>query len=729
MKYQDILKEAPSFWVAYQHGYTLEKRAGALNMAYLAGSCNMKLRSTSVAGVSSDTGYAPIYEDQAVRGIINYGANILIDPWRNMLTAMIQNMPKYEVYPASEDDDKKIVADIATEALKYHDEKIFNLNSKVGELFVWATGPVGTAYLELFPEDTDIPFPVAGTLDDNKAVVGGKPVDEFGRGTKAKLSTRMQKRLQIQVKTIWDIACSEDSPDGLIDGCTLQICRGAIPLSSLREWGKVEAVSKIEKGLAQKTSVIDDPKTQDVRSAKGISSRQRNDILTGEDRQILVYYVFHKPTNEFKNGWYGITDDKGNELYFIPTLPINGVMPYTQLDTNNLDGGEFIKKSVFDDARGLQVLYQGLFDSRASHSMLAAAPPMQRFKHVKTSSDSKRGVYIYPKQGQTEVIEFDGPLLAAVTQNPALANVMKPRPMEMTSLNPDVKDLMEECKQMVLNVTGQNLANVGTFPNSNISGASVQEQVSVDQMGQLPLLALCNDFWHRFRAKTLKAIRAIYPVEQLTYMLNNETISEAKKFKMEDIDDSFDIRIISTDGLPSTPKGKIEFYAQLMQIAPTDDEKMDAWSKIKETVSGYGLINNDTGIEEKLAELENKMLVEDTTLISDMNVMVPSVDSIGNPVFDPMGRPIPEPLAKQRVQRWANRFQNEVMHAKTHRPLVVGPIALRNGAEITQLAAWHLERTEENYAIKNKPVIQENQNGHELPEADMQPKPSQTGMQ
>lgn len=717
--YKDILAEAPNFFEAYQSGYTYEKRAGALNLAYICGAVNNKLRARGAASITSDTGYAPLYENQAVRGIINYGVNILIDPFRNILTTMVQNTPGYEVYPAVEDDDKKIVADKATQILKYHDEKIFDLKSKLGELYTWATGPVGTAYLELLPEDTDVLFPVAGTEEDKNIAKDGKAIDQFGRPVEAQVKKRKQKRLQARVKTIWDVAHSEDSPDGLIDGSTIQVGWSAVTIRELRKWAKADDAEKVARGLPMKTSVIEDPKTEEVRTAKGLSGRGRASILTGEDRQVKLYHVFHKPDDDYPDGWYGIVDKQGNELFFIPRLPIAGIMPYTQLNTNNLDAGECIKRSVFDDCRGPQVLYQGIFDSRAVHSMLAANPPMQRFQMVSTSSDKKNPVYIYPKQGETEVIAFDGYLAEAVKANPALANALKPRPMEITGLNSDVKDLLEECKQAVLNATGQNLANVGQFPNANISGASVQEQVSVDALGQLPMISLLNDFWGRFRTKVLRAVRAYYTTEQIAFMLNDETISDAEKFKIEDIDDSYDVRICSTDGLPQTPQGKIQFYTQVMQIAPTPEEKYEAWLKVREIIGQYGLIDEGEDIEEELAEIENKVILEDDSLLTDMKVPVPAVDSLGQPVYDAMGQQVMESKARQRVRSWANRFQNRARHAKVHRPLLVGPEMMRNGPEKTQLVAWHVEREEELYALQTISPTQGGQDG-ELSEAGVQ---------
>jgi len=700
VSYKDILKEAPNFFEAYQSSYALEKRSGALNIAYIAGVCVQKLRARALAGRSDDDAYVPIYENQAQRGIINYGVNILVDPYRSILTSLIKNTPGYKVFPTIEDDKKSDIAEIATKILQYHDDSVFVLGSKLEELYSWAVAPVATAYAELLPEDTDLSYQVAGTEEDEIISKDGVAVDKFNRVVDAKITTRKQKRLQFNTATIWDVACSEDSTDGLIDGCTIQIRCIATTIRGLRKWAKDDEIEKILNGLQKTTPVIEDSKTSAVRAAKGMARRSAGAILSGDDRQIKTYHVYHKADEEYPNGWYGITDDKGNILAWFNTLPVPGIMPYTQLNTNSLDPGEFIKRSVFDDARGPQVLYQGVFDSRASHAMFAANPPLLRVKGVVLSSDAKRKTLIYPKQGEVEEVDFEEPWRTAVMQNPALANVLKPRPMEIAPVTFDVDKVLEECKQSVLNVTGQNLANVGQFPNANISGVSVQEQVSVDAMGQLPMISLMNDFWKRFRKKLLKAVSVYYTAEQISFMLNELDISRAGKFKLEDLDDSFDVKIDSTDGLPQTPKGLIEFYAQIMQLAPTMEEKNEAWVKIRELIAGYGLIDEGLDIEERLAEIENKMILEDKSLIADMNVMVPMIDSIGNPVVGQDGIPIMEPKARQRVRSWANRMQNEVRHVKVHRPLTVGPEILKNGIKITQLMAWHLEKTEENFAIK-----------------------------
>ena len=492
--------------------------------------------------------------------------------------------------------------------------------------------------------------------------------------------------------------------------------------------GKPEVFDKIVKGVPKSTTLVEDPKTEEVRAAKGIGKRGYSAILTGDDRQIKIYQAYHTADEEYKNGWYGIVDEKGEELYFIDSLPIPGIMPYTQLNTNNLDAGEFIKKSVFDDARGPQVLYQGLFDSRAANSMLAARPPRRRIDGVVLSSDKKQQTGIYPKQGENEIITFMEPWKSAVMANPNLAVTLRDTFMEVPQLNSDVATMLEECKTTVLNVTGQNLANVGSFPNSEISGTSVQEQVSVDAMGQLPLITLLNDFWYRFRCKVLRSVRKYYATEQIAYMLNDDNISDAEKFKVEDIDDSYDIRINSTDGLPQTPMGKIQFYSQIMSMAPSPEDRQDAWIKIREIVAGYGLIDGGENIEEKLAEIENRMILEDESLLSDMTKPVPAIDSIGNPVMDGNNMPAMEPLARQRVRKWANRFQNNAHHMKVHRPLVVGPEVMRNGSAKTQLMAWHIEAHEENHAIENKQIM-EVSNGTELPEAGMQSGPSDQVLQ
>jgi hypothetical protein len=638
---------------AFQMKYREAQLQAVLVMAYISGKQDYMID-------KAYTKFIDIYLDRDTKGSQprNFPINLLTDPFKTQLYYLINADPPMEVKSALNRDNKKQhTAEVITNTFKYLENNVWGWTRYRG---VSCNDGLqhGTVIGELYP-----------------------------------MSLNGRVELGLKHRTIWDIATSEDAEGCLIDEDTIQILRDVKSLGWLKENYKDALPVMAE--IAGKLSVECEPPTNqfqaDMAQALGYDKMQSTYKLSGDDRQVVIYAVYHKPTGEYPKGWYQVVS-MGKEIAFSEALPISkddkSVMPLTQFDTNGVITARKIKDSPFTDSLPSQTLYNMLLNNLAASGLLGAKPPISQYAGVMIlDKDNKPAPNQYPKFGDTFRWSLSDALEARLGQNPALWGAIKPDFMQTPAMNGVVVELINEIKQGIINSTSQAFANPGSMNKNDASGKALNIQGQIDQMGNRPTIELWFDYKKRLYKKVMTAISCIYPADTLALILDDKQGYEVKDFAAEDIDDSFDVEFTISSETPATMGGKINQLAGLKGILGEQwFEKIDA--QALKLLNKGGIIDKDTDPDLELADAENDKITHDAELIKALSVMVPAE------IIDPIsGMPYDQPTtaAEHAMRMWTNMFQNDKRHVSRHLPLVAGPDSLTNGTQITTIAGYHVK--------------------------------------
>ena len=635
---------------AFQQKYREQVLQGILATAYISGKQDNMIN-------KAYTEFIDIYSDADQRRSLprNFPINLLVDPFRTQLYYLINSDPPMEVVSALNQDNKKQnTAEVYTNTFKYLENNIWNWGRYRGVACNDAL-QAGTVVGELYPQ-----------------LVNGRI------------------ELGLKHRMVCEIATSEDADGCLIDEDTVHIIKDVKSLGWLKKnyADATEAIAKISRELSKEMEPPANQFQLDIQKAFGYDKVQSVYKLSGDDRQVVVYAVYHKPTNEFENGWYQVSS-RGIEIAYLDKLPISkdkkSVMPLTQLDSNGIITARKIKDTPFSDVISSQSLYNILINNMAASGVIGSKPPIDLYTGVIIlDKDNKPVSNQYPRFGDFFRWNLSPELEMKLQQNPQLWSVVKPGFMQTPQMSGVAVELINEIKTGITNSTSQAFSNIGNLPRDT-SGKSLNIQGQIDQMGNRPVIELWFDYKKRLYKKVMTAINCLYPAETLKLILGDKLGFEVGDFEAENIDDSYDVQFTISSETPATIGGKINRLAGLKGVLgpewfPAIDEQA------LRILNKGGVLDKDPDSDSELALAENDKITHDPKLIDALKQQVPqgTVDPIS-------GVPYEEPtsVAEHVMRSWVNMFQRHEPHIIQHRPLAAGPDTLTNGPEITTLAGYH----------------------------------------
>lgn len=657
--FRALAKQVPEIFQSFQTANLLKRKLSATNIAYVGGHQSLCL--------SSDySTYTSIYPRLNDRSLTNYPYNVLVDPYKTMVFKLIRSVPEPDVISAQVNDTKRErVAEFATEALMFHKNWVWNMKQMSAQLAQWGL-LCGSVFVETYPEETGLEYDAA---QGDVIVKDGKAYDKQGNVVDVPIEKRKQIRIQQCIRTIWDVACLGDSETGMMDDESLQITRVARTIGYLKLNYPGAELEDFIKEVETETRPLDKLRAEEISEAIAREKNTVKALLRGDDRQVWLYNVYHKPTKEHPNGFYFVQTDKvGRNGTFIllksGDLPL-GVMPLTVANTTDISPDDVVKDSPFNQAVPLQILINLVVNGYAGFVAMAGKPPMTRYKGVKTTSDNNHKLLGYPLHGDMVEWELPAELKEMLRANPQLANVFEPHFMTFPVNSMAVETMLNRLEAMVKNILGQQMANIGGLPQ-DISGKSLNIQANLDKIGQVEI-DFWQDFWRRFYKKQLKAFKKAYPKNQLAYMLAEYDPSYVSEFLAEDIDDSYDINLSDSVGLPSDPTGKIQYYGNLKAVV-----SQDRWPLI------------DAMIDKELLKVR----------------AIPSTRDPENDLIEKMVYRITndrELLARYRTNKgeamreiasWVNPFQTHEKHFQYIIGVLNSPRLLEMGSECAEMLAF-----------------------------------------
>lgn len=675
----DLAKQIPEIFNSFQAAIRVKKKLSATNIAYVGGHQTLCL-------ADDYSTYTSIYPRQKDRSLTNYPYNVLVDPYKTMVFKLIRTVPEPDVISAQVSDSKRErVADFATEALQYHKNWIWNIKQLAAQLAQWSLLS-GTAFVETYPEESGKEYEVAS--DPNVIVKDGKAYDKNGNVVDVPIEKRRQVRIQQCIRTIWDVACLMDSETRMMDDESLQIIRVPRTVGYLKMNYPGSDLDDFIKELPYETSPIDRTRTDDINEAIAGSQGKLRVSLRGDDRQVWIYNVYHKPTSEYPRGFYFVQTEaagRNGKVAILKSgdLPL-GIMPLTGINTTDISPDDIVKDSPFNQAIPLQILINLIVNGYAGFVAMAGKPPLARYRGVKTSSDNNKKLLGYPLHGDTVEWELPPELREMLRASPQLANIFEPHFMTFPVNAMSVETMLNRLESMVKNILGQQLANMGGLPQ-DISGKSLNIQASLDRIGQVEI-DYWQDFWQRFYKKQIRALRMAYPKNQLAYMLAEYDPTYVSEFMAEDIDDSYDINLSDSVGLPSDPTGKIQYFGNLKAVV-----SQDRWPLI------------DSMIDRELLKVR----------------AIPSARDPENDLIEKMVYRITndkELLAKYRTNKeealreiasWVNPFQTHEKHYQYIVGVINSPRLLEIGSECAEMLAFLAHQHAEYGEVQRIGALQE----------------------
>ena len=664
------IEAVPQLFKEFQRNIVAERMQAALVMAYLAG------HQQRCVGAHYDS-IADIYYDWEKRAIPNYVDNILKSPFRNLLSTMSAKLIEPKIVPGNGKEEFAESSEEYNKALEYLRNQEWKYPKKAG-CMAYLGLATGSVYSYLSPAKTEEKSKYFLTADGKKITSYTKQGENYianGKALQGKEIEQPEAALDLRHYSLWDMAHSMDGETKTANDASWTIAKDIVNLGWLKSNYPDFNIDQLH--LGDECNSIADSMQADLRNAIAQGLPDGVVTLTGDDRQVTLYTMHHRPGGKFTRGWVVkvISADKDFLLDYKPTLPLTSdkytIMPVRQWDVAISNPIRPVQQSPLWEGIGLQIVYNSLLNSRIIHERKLANPPRTEYEGTVSEKlnkdDGSKIVWAMPP---------DEELQTAYHANPAIAQYYKPSYENLPGTPGSVIELMNRIKEDLINVIGTALANPGSLPKSGLSGISIENQAAVDQQGQVSMIQAWNQNEKELYLDAIKAITIVYPQEQLAFILN-EDLHKFDQLYDNDIEDSFDIKFADLSQSPVTPMGKLQELNSLRQIIPP--EYQDNVLQYMDTVlkgMGYELDFSDQEME--LADKENEYIIHGLALKCKVD----------------KGQIIIPPEVQMELTAMVNPLQTAGKHLTKHMPIVIGPKWLEYGPVVAACLTMHIKQHE-----------------------------------